>query len=93
MGHLYPDHPWLGVLMITIMCVFLGIIFGWLWLSSGSLLPPIVAHAALNAQMLAYFPSFLVTDINPVLGGGTGLIGLGVMGTVALWLSLTHRIR
>ena len=71
----------------------LGIIFGWLRLASDSLVPVIVAHAALNAQMLAYFPSFLVTDVNPVLGGGTGIIGLGVMGVVALWLVLTRRIR
>ncbi|HEY32433.1 MAG TPA: CPBP family intramembrane metalloprotease [Dehalococcoidia bacterium] len=93
MGHLYEGYPVLGVLMITIMCVFLGIIFGWLRIASGSLIPAIVAHAALNAQMLAYFPSFLVTDVDPVLGGGTGIIGLGVMGVVALWLVVTRRVR
>jgi membrane protease YdiL (CAAX protease family) len=93
MGHLYDDYSILGILMMTVMCVFLGIIFGWLTIASGSLIPAIVAHAALNAQMLAYFPSFLVTDVNPVLGGGSGVIGLGVMGVVALWLVLTRRIR
>jgi len=93
MGHLYPDHSVLGILMITVMCVILGIIFGWLTIASGSLIPAIVAHAALNAQMLAYFPSFLVADVNPVLGGGSGVIGLGVMGIVALWFVLTRRIR
>lgn len=93
MGHLYPGHPVLGILMITAMCVLLGVIFGWLWLSSNSIFPPIVAHAALNAQILAYFPSFLVTDVDPVLGGGAGIIGLGVMAAVALWLYLTRRIR
>lgn len=93
MGHLYPGSPYLGVLMITVMCVLLGIIFGWLRLASNSLAPPVIAHAALNAQLLAYFPSFLVTDVNPLLGGGTGIVGLGVMGTVALWLYLTRRVR
>lgn len=93
MGHLYPGYPYLGVLMITIMCILLGIIFGWLRLASDSLIPPIVAHAALNAQLLAYFPSFMVTDVNPVLGGGTGVIGLGIMAIVSLWLYLTRRIR
>lgn len=93
MGHLYPGHPVLGILMITAMCVALGVIFGWLWISTGSILPPIVAHAALNAQLLAYFPSFVVTDVNPVLGGGTGVIGLGVMAAVALWISLSGRLR
>ncbi len=93
MGHLYPGYPYLGVLMITIMCILLGVIFGWLRLASDSLIPPIVAHAALNAQLLAYFPSLLVTDVNPVLGGGTGVIGLGIMAIVALWLYLTRRIR
>ena len=93
MGHLYPSYPYLGVLMITIMCILLGIIFGWLRLASGSLIPPIICHAALNAQLLAYFPSFVVTDVNPVLGGGTGVIGLGIMAIVTLWLYLTRRIR
>jgi len=93
MGHLYLGYPYLGVLMMTIMCILLGIIFGWLRLASDSLIPAIVAHAALNAQLLAYFPSFLVTDVNPVLGGGTGAIGLGVMAAVALWLFLTRRVR
>jgi membrane protease YdiL (CAAX protease family) len=93
MGHLYPGHPILGILMITVMCMALGVIFGWLWLSTGSIVPPIVAHAALNAQLLAYFPSFVVTDVNPVLGGGTGIIGLGAMGAVALWLYLSGRLR
>lgn len=93
MGHLYEGHSVLGILMMTVMCIFLGIIFGWLTIASGSLIPAIVAHAALNAQMLAYFPSFLVSEVNPVLGGGSGIIGLGVMGIVALWLVLTRRIR
>jgi membrane protease YdiL (CAAX protease family) len=93
MGHLYPGYPYLGILMITVMCILLGMIFGWLRLASDSLIPPIVAHAALNAQLLAYFPSFVVTDVNPVLGGGTGVIGLGIMAIVTLWLYLTRRIR
>lgn len=93
MGHLYPGSPYLGIVMMTVMCILLGIIFGWLRLASDSLLPPIVAHAVLNAQLLAYFPSFLVTDVNPVLAGGTGLVGLGIMAVVALWLYFTGRIR
>jgi len=93
MGHLYLDYHYLGILMMTILCILLGIIFGWLWLASGSLLPPIVAHAVLNAQLLGYFPSFLVTDVNPIYGGGTGIIGLGILAMVALWLYCTRRIR
>ncbi|MBC8476765.1 MAG: CPBP family intramembrane metalloprotease, partial [Dehalococcoidia bacterium] len=93
MGHLYPGHPLLGILMITVMCVLLGVIFGWLWLSTNSIIPPIIAHAALNAQLLAYFPSFLFADIDPLLGGGTGIIGLGVMMAVVLWLWLSGRLR
>ena len=93
MGHLYPGHPLLGILMITVMCVLLGVIFGWLWISTNSIIPPIIAHAALNAQLLAYFPSFLFADVSPTLGGGTGIIGLGVMAVVVLWLWLSGRLR
>ena len=92
MGHLYPGYPLWGVLLTTLMTVFLGVVFGWLRLASGSLLPPTLAHAALNAQVL-FFPSFLVVGVNPVLGGGTGVVGLGVMALVALGLYLTGRLR
>ena len=92
MGHLYPGNPYLGVFMITVMCILLGIIFGWLRLVSNSLAPPVIAHAALNAMLLAYFPSFLVTDVNPFLGGGTGVIGLSIMGIAALSIYLTRKI-
>ncbi len=93
MGNLYPGYPYLGTLMITVMCVLLGIIFGWLRIASGSLWPAVVAHAALNTMLLAYLPSFLVTGVNPVLGGGTGVIGLGVMAAVAAYIYLSGRLK
>lgn len=29
-GHNYPDHPILGILLMTVFCVLLGILFGWI---------------------------------------------------------------
>lgn len=93
MGNLYPGYPLPGVIMIIIMCLLLGMIFGWLRIVSGSLWPPVVAHAALNTMLLAYFPSFVVAGMNPLLGGGTGIIGLSMMGLVALFLYRSGRLK
>ena len=50
LGYNYPTAPgWLGVAMMTGMCIVLGGIFGWLRLRSDSVWPAALAHGALNA--------------------------------------------
>ena len=63
----YPDHPRLGVLMMTAFCALLGILFGWLRLASGSVLPSTFAHAMLNG--VGGLPVVLLTPHDFVLGG------------------------
>lgn len=50
LGYNYPDTPrWLGVIMMTGMCILIGAVFGWLRLRSGSVWPAALAHGAFNA--------------------------------------------
>jgi len=66
----YPGHPppYLpGVFLFTVFCILLGISFAWLRLASDSVLPPTVAHGALNAT--AGLPLFLLKDVDPVVAG------------------------
>lgn len=50
LGYNYPTAPgWLGVLMMTGMCIVVGAVFSWLRIRSGSVWPAALAHGALNA--------------------------------------------
>lgn len=55
LGYNYPGVPgWLGVTMMTGMCVVFGAVFGWLRLRSDSIWPAALAHAALNGAAGTY---------------------------------------
>ncbi|MGC0271820.1 CPBP family intramembrane glutamic endopeptidase [Pseudactinotalea sp. Z1739] len=50
LGYNYPLAPgWLGVAMMTGMCILIGGVFGWLRLRSDSVWPAALAHGAFNA--------------------------------------------
>jgi membrane protease YdiL (CAAX protease family) len=66
-GYNYPGHPALGVFLFVVFCTLLGVIFGWLRLASGSVLPPTVAHAALNA--IGPLPLILLAGVDAAVGG------------------------
>jgi membrane protease YdiL (CAAX protease family) len=66
-GYNYPGHPTLGVLLFIVFCLLLGVIFGWLRLASGSVWPPTVAHASLNA--IGGLPLLLLMGVDPSVGG------------------------
>ena len=91
-GHNYPDHPILGIFLMTGFCIFLGIIFGWLYLNSRSPWVAGIAHGSLNAS--AGLPIlFLLPGFDTALGGMlTSLTGWLVMGLFIGWLVLTRRL-
>lgn len=50
LGYNYPLAPgWLGILMMTCMCIVVGAVFGWLRLRSNSVWPAALAHGTFNA--------------------------------------------
>ncbi len=90
-GHNYPDHPYLGVLLMIVFCTLLGIIFGWLQLSSGSVWVPTIAHGALNA--IAGLPLLVLTEFDTAVGGMlTSLIGWIPLTGFVVWLAWTNRL-
>ena len=91
LGHNYPDHPYVGVLLMTVFCTLVGIIFGWLQLASGSVWVPALAHGSINA--VAGLPIVLLTPHDSVLGGMlTSVIGwLPMVGFIA-WLACSGRL-
>ncbi len=78
-GYNFPQHPYVGVLVMTVGCALLGAIFSWLYLSTGSPWTPALAHGAFNASPgLAMF--FLKPGFDTALAG----LALGVAG----WLPM-----
>lgn len=90
-GHNYPDHPYLGVLLMTVFCTLLGVIIGWLQLASGSVWVPGIAHGALNAT--AGLPLLMLTAHDSALGGMlTSVIGWVPMCLFIGWLAWSGRL-
>jgi membrane protease YdiL (CAAX protease family) len=87
----YPGHPYLGVGMMVLFTVALGMIFAWLRFRSGSVWPPVLAHAAFNAQ--AGFAIIFLSHADPLLGAPIGLVGLLPMIAFAIWLAATDRLK
>jgi membrane protease YdiL (CAAX protease family) len=91
-GHNYPDHPILGILLMTVFCILLGIIIGWMYLNTRSPWVAALAHGSINAWAGLPF-LFLKPGFDTVLGGAlTSIPGWVVMGLFIGWLILTKRL-
>jgi membrane protease YdiL (CAAX protease family) len=92
-GHNYPDHPILGILLMTVFCVLLGIIIGWMYLKARSPWVAALAHGSINAWAgLPYL--FLMPGLDTALGGTlTSVPGFIAMGLFIGWLVLTKRLQ
>jgi uncharacterized protein len=55
LGFNYPLHPVPGVFLMIVLGVILGTILGWLRLASGSVVPAVLGHAAIDASAGAIF--------------------------------------
>ena len=91
-GHNYPDHPILGILLMTVFCILLGIIIGWMYLKTRSPWVAAFAHGSINAWAgMPYL--FLKPGFDTVLGGTlTSIPGWILMGIFIGWLVLTKRL-
>lgn len=77
LGHNFPDHPRLGVLVMTAACVLLGILISWVTLRAGTVIAAAVAHGTLNA--LAGVPMMALRG-----GTNTEILQLGYAGMAAM---------
>lgn len=82
MGHNYPEHPVIGVLMMTVWCILLSPLFLYVTLKTKSVLAAAIMHGTLNGT--AGLALILVEGGNDLLVGVTGLSGF-----IALALTIT----
>ena len=91
-GHNYPDHPILGILLMTVFCILLGIIIGWMYLNTCSPWVAALAHGSINAWAGMPF-LFLKPGFDTALGGTlTSIPGWVVIVFFIGWLALTKRL-
>ncbi len=85
-GHNYPDHPVIGVFMMTVWCVLLSPIMAYVALKSRSSVAAALTHGALNGT--AGIAVMGVAGGNELTIGMTGLCGFIVLAAanVALWM-------
>lgn len=91
LGFHYGEDKILGALVFTVLVMFLGIYIGYLRLTSGSVFLASFAHGVFNSQFYGVWV-LIFPNVNTLLGGRTGLIGLLIFLLVALWI-LTKKIK
>jgi membrane protease YdiL (CAAX protease family) len=91
-GHNYPDHPILGILLMTVFCILMGIIIGWMYLNTRSPWVAALTHGSLNAW--GGLPLlFLKPGFDTALGGTlSSVTGWLVMGLFIGWLVVSKRL-
>lgn len=88
MGHNYPAHPVLGVLMMTIFCTLFSPVLMYLRERAKSVLVAAIAHGTMNA--VAGLAIILLSGYNDLLCGFCGVAGFIVLIVVDLIIALTY---
>jgi len=79
MGHNYPQHPQIGVLMMIVFCILLTPILQYLVIKSKSVIATAIAHGTLNAVA--------AVSIMAVSGGNDLTVGImGIAGFITLFI-------
>ncbi len=88
-GHNYPQHPVIGVFMMTIWCILLAPIFSYIRLRSNSVIAVSILHGSINGTYgLAIM---VVKGGNDLLIGPLGLAGFAVLALANIGL-LCHNL-
>jgi len=89
-GHNYPQHPVIGVFMMTILCVLLASIFSYVRLKAKSVIAAAIIHGSFNATYgLAIV---VVKGGNDLIVGVTGSAGFIVLMFVNIGFFLYDRV-
>lgn len=89
MGHNFPDHPVIGVFMMTLACICLAPIVQFIRLKSGSVIAAAIFHGSFNA-FGTFVPLFL-DRTDDLLSGPMGLAGIVTSMVGLAVLHLTDR--
>ena len=85
-GYNYPQHPLLGILLMTLFCMLVAPLFGYIRLRARSVIAAAVMHGALNG--FALVPVLLLRggdDLTTGITGGPGLIAYALACILLYW--------
>ncbi len=85
-GHNYPEHPYAGVVMMTIFTILFSPLFNLVRIKSGSVFAPSIMHGMLNA--VAGISIAYVKGGNDLITGINGLSGFIVLAIANIFLYL-----
>jgi len=85
-------QPWVSALQFVGTVTVAAVFFGWLRLASGSIWPPVIAHAAHNIYYQSTCDRWFAGELEPYLAGEQGLFSMLAYGLVALFLLRTGRL-
>lgn len=86
LGHNYPVHPWLGLLVWMPLCICMNVILATFADRSGSVLPCALAHGMMNQLTMLMLTLFIQEgSFVDVLHGPAGLAGLAILAPFAVW--------
>jgi membrane protease YdiL (CAAX protease family) len=83
MGFNYPDHPLLGVVLMTLYTTGLAVVLGYAVLKSGSVLLAAYLHA-LNNQVVAFIVALGFKPFDTAFSFDIGIYGIATLAVVAL---------
>jgi len=84
MGHNYPHHPQIGVLMMVVWCILLTPIFIYITLKAKSVIAASILHGTLNG--VAGISIMFIKGGNDITVGITGLSGFIALAVIILCL-------
>jgi membrane protease YdiL (CAAX protease family) len=95
LGYNYGRTDVLGVAAMTVWCVLLGVVFGWLRLRTASVWPAVIAHGALNAATTTWLVTFSAENPGDDFVWGTilGVSGAIVLVVLIVALAVTGQLR
>jgi membrane protease YdiL (CAAX protease family) len=83
-GFNYPGYPILGIVWMIGLTTALGVYINELTLRERSTILAGWLHGLFNSQAYGIW-RILFPDVNPLLGGVTGVIGIGIWLALGLW--------
>ena len=85
----YPGYPFAGIAMMCLFCMTLGIFMSYVTLKTGSCIPAILAHGAVNG-IAAIGIYFTVDGGNPFIGPApTGIVGMIPFLVIAVFMLIS----
>ncbi len=91
MGHNYPQHPGIGLIMMVLFCLLYSPIFTYIRIKTKSVLGAAILHGSLNAT--AGIPLMYLKGGNDLTVGIGGLAGLLVLGALNIVLFADKGLR